>query len=81
MPCSQMISMNISPPRATADRNVDSVPNVKARMRNSGSRNIGCAARFSTNRKAIRLISAPDTSAITRALPQPVACPPAGRMP
>jgi hypothetical protein len=36
-----MISMNISPPRATADRNVESVPNVYARFLNSDSRNIG----------------------------------------
>ena len=36
-----MISMNISPPRATAARNVDIVPNVNALIRNSGRRNIG----------------------------------------
>ena len=41
MPCSQMISMNIRPPRATAERKLESVPNVNARIRNSGSRNIG----------------------------------------
>ena len=54
MPCSQMISMNISPPRATAERNVESVPNVNARMRNSGSRNIGSATRRSIAANATR---------------------------
>src|SRR4029078_11295116 len=44
MPWSQMMSMNMSPPRATAERKVESVPNVNARMRKSGSRNIGSAA-------------------------------------
>ena len=42
-----MISMNISPPRPTADRKLARVPAVKARMRNSGSRNIGSAVRRS----------------------------------
>ncbi len=48
-----MISMNISPPRATADRNVDSVPNVNARILNSGSRNIGSVTRRSIITNAI----------------------------
>ena len=47
-----MISMNIRPPRATADRNVDSVPKVNARILNSASRNIGPATRRSMNAKA-----------------------------
>ena len=41
MPCSQMMSMNISPPRARADRKLDSVPKVNARIRSSSRRNIG----------------------------------------
>ena len=41
MPCSQMISMNIRPPRPRAARNVEMVPNVKALMRNKLSRNMG----------------------------------------
>ncbi len=81
MPCSQMISMNIRPPRATADRNVESVPKVKARMRKSGRRNIGSATRRSTSTKATRLTTAPASSASTRGLPQPTGWPPAGRMP
>ena len=81
MPCSQMMSMNISPPRATADRNVDSVPNVKARMRNSGSRNIGYGVRCSTITNATRQASAAASSARTRGLPHPIAWPPHGRIP
>ena len=49
-----MISMNISPPRAIDDRNVDSVPKVKARIRNSDSRNIGSAERRSITTKATK---------------------------
>ena len=81
MPCSQMISMNINPPRATADRNVESVPNVNARIRNSCSRNMGSATRRSIIAKAIRLTVAPAISASTLGLVQPVGWPPAGRMP
>ena len=82
MPCSQMISMNISPPRATADRNVDSVPNVNARILNSGSRNIGCGdALLDGHERDSEAIDAAPAAPSTRALPQPVACPPAGRMP
>jgi hypothetical protein len=67
-----MISMNISPPRATAERNVDSVPNVKARIRNSGSRNIGSLTSFSIKPKAIRHATPTLSSAATRGLLQPV---------
>ena len=81
MPCSQMMSMNIRPPRATADRKVESVPKVKARMRNSGRRNIGSATLRSTMTKATRLTTAPASRARTRGLPQPIGWPPAGRMP
>src|SRR5690242_3921141 len=81
MPCSQMISMNIRPPRATADKKVESVPNVKALIRNSWSRNMGCATRRSIIAKAIRLTVAPAISASTLGLVQPVGWPFAGRMP
>ena len=43
MPCSQMISMNIRPPRAIEARKVESVPALNARIRSSGRRNIGSA--------------------------------------
>ncbi len=73
--------MNISPPRATAERNVDSVPNVNARMRNSGRRNIGLATRPSIATNASRQATPAHSSAITRGLPQPVWLAPYGRMP
>ncbi len=76
-----MISMNISPPRATAERNVESVPNVNARIRNSGSLNIGSGTRRSMVANAIRLTAAAPIRPITRMLVQPVAWPPAGRIP
>ena len=77
MPCSQMISMNISPPRATAERNVESVPNVKARMRNSGRRNIGSRDPSLDQRERHQATPRRARSrAITRGLVQPVAWPP-----
>ena len=76
MPCSQMISMNISPPRAIAERNVESVPNVNARMRNSGSRNIGSSTRHSISANATSEATPAPSSASTFGLVQPVAWPP-----
>jgi hypothetical protein len=73
MPCSQMISMNISPPRAIAERNVESVPNVNARIRNRGSRNIGSATRLSITAKTARHATPAPSRPSTRGLPQPVA--------
>ncbi len=72
MPCSQMISMNISPPRAIAARKVERVPKVKARMRNSASRNIGSATRRSIVTKAASEAAEAASRAITRGLAQPV---------
>ena len=76
MPCSQMISMNINPPRATAERNVESVPNVNALIRNSGSRNIGSATRHSISANATSEARPAPISASTFGLVQPVAWPP-----
>ena len=73
--------MNISPPRATEDRNVDSVPNVNARMRKSERLNIGCAERRSTPANTTRRVTAPASRTRTFVLPQPVAAPPDGRIP
>ncbi len=70
-----MISMNIRPPRATAARKVERVPKVKARMRNSGSRNIGSGTRRSIAKKASSESAAAPSSASTRGLPQPVGAP------
>ena len=41
MPCSQMMSMNIRPPRLSEARKLATLPALKARMRKSESRNIG----------------------------------------
>ena len=81
IPCSQMISMNISPPRATADRNVESVPNVNARIRNSGRRNIGSRARRSIDAEGDEQGDSGADEPSTRGLIQPVGVPRQGRMP
>src|SRR5665213_1058638 len=70
IPCSQMISMNSSPPRSHAARNVESVPNVNARIRNSDRRNIGSATARSMNANAARQATPAPSSEITSALPQ-----------
>ncbi len=71
-----MISMNIRPPRATAARKVERVPKVKARMRNSGSRNIGSATRRSIIAKRTSEMTEPASSATVIGFSQPVAEPP-----
>ena len=76
-----MISMNSRPPRAIAARKVDSVPKVKARMRNRARRNIGSATRLSMTAKAISEVTAPAISTSTRGLAHPVGAPPYGLMP
>ncbi len=52
MPCSQMISMNCSPPRATAELRLARLPKAKGAMRNSRKSSIGRAARRSTTTKS-----------------------------
>jgi len=47
IPCSQMISMNISPPLASAASSVATLPAVNARIPNSCRRNIGALTRYS----------------------------------
>ena len=54
MPCSQMMSMNMSPPRANDDKKLDRVPKVKARILKSWRRNMGWATRVSMTMKAPR---------------------------
>ena len=73
--------MNMSPPRAIDDRNVESVPNVNARIWNSARLNIGCAERRSICAKTNRHVTDAASRISTRGLPHPVAAPPAGRMP
>ena len=81
MPCSQMISMNISPPRDTDERNVASAPAVKARILNRPSSNIGCATRSSTNTKATSSATPAAEPPSTNGDRQPIGSPPYGRMP
>ena len=67
-----MISMNMRPPRPTADRKLAKVPAVKARMRKSGSRNIGSAARRSMTAKAISSTTPKLSAPITTGLIHPM---------
>ncbi len=60
MPCSQMISMNCSPPWASAAARVAALPALKARIRNRLNRTIGSATRVSIS-----------TNATSRATPTP----------
>ena len=76
MPCSQMISMNIRPPRPSADRNVESVPKVKALMRKSGRRNIGKRTRVSITANASSSTIPPPSAPSTNGLVQPIVWPP-----
>ena len=76
-----MISMNMSPPRATAERKLESTPNVKARMRNSGSLNIGCAMCASTNANHVSRRTPAAMQPSTKGLVQPIGLEPCGRMP
>ncbi len=75
MPCSQMISMNCSPPRPRADKKVDRVPKVNARILNSPSRNIGAATLVSTSTNSARRAAPTARKVMTRGLPQAMACP------
>jgi hypothetical protein len=76
MPCSQMMSMNMSPPRPTAARKLDSTPAEYARIRNSGSRNMGWSERSSITAKTTRRRRPPPRKPSTRGLVQPMALPP-----
>ena len=81
MPCSQMISMNMSPPRPTAARKLDSVPNVNARMRNKPSRNIGFSTRLSTSANAVRNAAPSASAESTNGLVHPIGSDLYGSMP
>ncbi len=81
MPCNQMMSMNMSPPRPTAARKLASTPAVKARMRNRGRRNMGSATRVSMMAKATSRPTPRPSSAITVGPVQPMVWVPCGSMP
>ena len=72
IPWSQMINMNSSPPRATAARNDEIVPNENARIRISESLNIGSVARRSISTNATSDATPAASSTITRGLVHPV---------
>ena len=76
MPCSQMIRMNIRPPRPSPASRLARLPAVNGRIRNSLSRNIGSATRVSITQNAASTARPPAISAITSGLVQPIVCPP-----
>ena len=76
MPCSQMMSMNCSPPRAMAAMNPAALPAAKARMRNRPSWNIGSATRLSMTTNAISNRTPPMRPPRTHGLVQPIVWPP-----
>ena len=67
-----MISMNISPPRPMLARKEERLPAVKARIRNSASRNIGSATRRSISAKAASRATPPPRQLSTKGLVQPM---------
>ena len=76
MPCSQMIRMNISPPRPRPDSRLARFPAVNGRIRNSESRNIGSATRVSITQNSASTARPPPVRAMTSGLVQPMVCPP-----
>ena len=76
IPCSQMISMNIRPPRLSEARKLATLPALKARMRKSERRNIGWATFVSMIPKTTRMAMPPKISAMTTGLVHPMVCPP-----
>ena len=72
IPCSQMISMNISPPRLSAARKLASTPAVNARILNSWMRNIGSATCVSMMPNAMSSATPPSDSGSTTGLVQPM---------
>ena len=72
IPCSQMISMNISPPRDRAESREARLPAAKARILNSGRRNIGAATRRSTATNSASTHRPPIIAPSTQGLVQPM---------
>lgn len=81
MPCSQMMSMNISPPRASAASRLAVMPAVKGRILKSGSLNIGCGTRVSTMPNRISRVIPVVSSLSTAGLVHPIVDLPRGSMP
>ena len=72
MPCSQMMSMNIRPPRPSAPRKLAKTPAVKARILKSWSRNMGSSVCTSMKQNRIRKATPAPISASTTGLVQPM---------
>ena len=72
MPCNQMISMNMSPPRPIDARRVDTLPALKALILNSESRNIGSKTLLSMNANAVNNATPEASIDRTNGLVQPI---------
>ena len=71
MPCSQMMSTNCRPPRATATANAAMLPAVKARIRKRLSWNSGSATLRLDHHERAQQGGAADEEASTTGLVQP----------
>ena len=76
MPCSQIISMNCSPPRLTDASRPAKFPVENALIRNNDMLNIGSSMRDSYTQKTIRTIVPPISPARTHGLVHPMLWPP-----
>ena len=76
MPCSQMISMNCSPPRAMEASRVAPTPAAKARIRIRRRSNIGLATRVSMTQNTTSRAAPPIRPVSTSGLVQPMVWPP-----
>ena len=81
MPWSQMINMNIRPPRPSAPRKLANTPAVKARIRNSCNRNIGSLVRTSIQQNKARKATPRPSSMRTVGFVHPIGCCPYGSIP
>ncbi len=76
MPCSQMISMNCSPPRAIELSRLAMLPAANARIRNRLIRNMGSVIFVSMRQNATSRTTPVASPPSTNGLVQPVGCPP-----
>ena len=72
MPCSQMISMNISPPRLSEASRLAVTPALKARILKSCRRNMGSATLVSMRQKMPSSSTPPIRQQSTSGLVQPM---------
>ena len=72
MPCSQMMSMNMRPPRPSAPRKLAKTPAEKARILKSCSRNMGSSVWSSMKQKSTRKATPTPSSVSTVGLVQPM---------